>query len=217
MTENMSLQAERRATRGKTEAKKQRKAGLVPGVYYDREGKNIPISLGYGAIQATYERAGNQVIYLRIEGESGAGRAKPALIWDVQFHPVKGLIQHVDFVGVDLSREMKIEIPVEFVGESVGVENGGSVNAYVDTVPVTCLPGNIPEKLEIDISELDIGDSLYFSQVEMPEGVTRDVEEDLHIVGITKPQTEEVEEEESEAAEEPGESEESGESGASEE
>jgi len=213
MTENVSLQAEVRTTRGKTQAKRQRKSGVVPGIYYDREGANIPLSLGYGALQAAYEKAGNQVLYLQIEGESTAEGARPALIWNVQFHPVKGLIQHVDFVGVDLSREMKREIPVEFVGESVGVDNGGFVNAYRDTVPVTCLPGNIPEKIEIDISELDIGDALYFSQVSMPENVTRDMDEDLLIVGIARPQAEPEEEEEaaeaSEAAEEPGGTEES--------
>jgi large subunit ribosomal protein L25 len=204
MTENVSLQAKARSSRGKTKAKKQRKEGLVPGIYYDREGANIALSLGYGAVQAAQERAQNQVIYLQIQNEDGTESSKPALIWDVQFHPVKGLIQHVDFVGVDMKREVKLDIPVEFVGEPVGVDNGGFVNAYRDSVPVTCLPGNIPEKFEIDISELDIGDALYFSQVSVPEGVTRETEEDIAIVGISKPQP--AEPEEGEGSEESGES-----------
>ena len=204
MTENVSLQAKTRSSRGKTKAKKQRKEGLVPGIYYDREGANIALSLGYGAVQAAQERAQNQVIYLQIQNEDGTESSKPALIWDVQFHPVKGLIQHVDFVGVDMKREVKLDIPVEFVGEPVGVDNGGFVNAYRDSVPVTCLPGNIPEKFEIDISELDIGDALYFSQVSVPEGVTRETEEDIAIVGISKPQP--AEPEEGEGSEESGES-----------
>ncbi len=201
MTENVSLQARTRSSRGKTRAKKQRKDGVVPGIYYDREGTNIPLSLGYGAVQAAQERAQNQVIYLKIEHEDGTESSKPALIWDIQFHPVKGLIQHVDFVGVDMKREVKMDIPVEFYGDAVGVEKGGLVNAHRDSVPVACLPGNIPEKFEIDISELDIGDSLYFSQVEMPKGVTREMEEDLVIVGISKPQQPESEEEEEESGE----------------
>ncbi|MCF8086244.1 MAG: 50S ribosomal protein L25 [Desulfohalobiaceae bacterium] len=210
MTENVSLQAKTRSSRGKMQAKKQRKEGVVPGIYYDREGTNIPLNLGYGAIQAAQERAHNQVIYLQIQNEDGTESSKPALIWDIQFHPVKGLIQHVDFVGVDMKREVKMDIPVEFVGEPVGVDNGGVVNAYRDSVPVSCLPGNIPEKFEIDISELDIGDALYFSQVSMPKGVARETEEDLLVVGVSRPQQPESEEEEepvesgeSEGSEEP--------------
>ena len=201
MTENVSLQAEIRNTRGKTHAKKQRKTGIVPGVYYDREGQNIPVNLGYGALQAAYERAQNQVIYLQIKDEAGKQTAKPSLIWDIQFHPVKGLIQHVDFLGVDLSREMKLEIPVEFVGEPESLEREGSLTVYRESIPVACLPGNIPEKIEIDISELDIGDYVYLSQVTLPEGVTWDTDEDLWILGISAAQPSQAEEEESSSEE----------------
>lgn len=201
MTENVSLQAEIRNTRGKMQAKKQRKTGMVPGVYYDREGGNIPVNLGYGALQAAYERAHNQVIYLQIKDEAGKQTAKPSLIWDIQFHPVKGLIQHVDFLGVDLSREMKLEIPLEFVGEAEGLDRGGALTVYRESLPVACLPGNIPEKIEIDISELDIGDYVYLSQVTLPEGVTWDTDEDLWILGISTAQPSQAEEEESSSEE----------------
>jgi large subunit ribosomal protein L25 len=211
MTESVTLQAERRATRGKVHAKKQRKSGWVPGIYYDREGTNIPVSLGYGAVQAAYERARNQVMYLQVQNEDGTESSMPALIWEVQFHPVKGLIQHVDFVGVDMSREVKLEIPVEFVGGEEVADKGGSPILYRETVPVSCLPGNIPEKIEVDISELEIGDTVYFSQLTLSRGVSRDAAEDLWIVGITGAQAAQGESEEGE--ESSGEEGESGEEG----
>ena len=204
MTESVSLQAEQRNNRGKTQTKKLRKEGMVPGIYYNREGTNIPLTVGYGAVQAAYERAQNQVIYLQLRNDDGSESAKPSLIWDVQFHPTKGLIEHVDFVGVDMSREVKMEIPVEYVGADAVVDKGGSPIVYRETVPVTCLPGNIPEKIEVDISELDVGDTVYFSQLTLSEGVSRDATEDLWIVGVSaahSEQTDSGEEEEGSAGE----------------
>lgn len=198
MTENVSLQAEQRTNRGKTQTKKLRKEGMVPGIYYDREGTNIPLTMGYGAVQAAYERAHNQVIYLQLQNTDGKESSKPALIWDVQFHPTKGLIEHIDFVGVDMTREVKMEIPVEYVGADVVADKGGSPIVYRETVPVSCLPGNIPEKIEVDISELEIGDTVYFSQLTLSEGVSRDAAEDLWIVGVSTTQTEQPESEEEE-------------------
>jgi len=204
MTESVSLQAEQRNNRGKTQTKKLRKEGMVPGIYYNREGTNIPLTVGYGAVQAAYERAQNQVIYLQLRNEDGSESAKPSLIWDVQFHPTKGLIEHVDFVGVDMSREVKMEIPVEYVGADAVVDKGGSPIVYRETVPVSCLPGNIPEKIEVDISELDVGDTVYFSQLTLSEGVSRDATEDLWIVGVSATHSEQTdfgEEEEGSAGE----------------
>ena len=204
MTESVSLQAEQRNNRGKTQTKKLRKEGMVPGIYYNREGTNIPLTVGYGAVQAAYERAQNQVIYLQLRNEDGSESAKPSLIWDVQFHPTKGLIEHVDFVGVDMSREVKMEIPVEYVGAYAVVDKGGSPIVYRETVPVSCLPGNIPEKIEVDISELDVGDTVYFSQLTLSEGVSRDATEDLWIVGVSATHSEQTdfgEEEEGSAGE----------------
>ncbi|MEF8822635.1 MAG: 50S ribosomal protein L25 [Desulfohalobiaceae bacterium] len=204
MTENVSLQAEQRNNRGKTQTKKLRKEGMVPGIYYNREGTNIPLTVGYGAVQAAYERAQNQVIYLQLKNEVGTESAKPALIWDIQFHPVKGLIEHVDFVGVDMSREVKMEIPVEFTGADTVADNGGSPILYRESVPVSCLPGNIPEKIEVDISELNVGDTVYFSQITLTEGVSRDAADDLWIVGVSATHSEQTdfgEEEEGSAGE----------------
>lgn len=208
MTENVSLQAEQRNNRGKTQTKKLRKEGMVPGIYYNREGTNIPLTVGYGAVQAAYERAQNQVIYLQLKNEDGTESAKPSLIWDVQFHPTKGLIEHIDFVGVDMSREVKMEIPVEYVGADVVADKGESPIVYRETVPVSCLPGNIPEKIEVDISELDAGDTVYFSQLSLTKGVSRDASEDLWIVGVSATHSEQSdsgEEEQGRAGEEEGE------------
>ncbi len=188
MTEQISLKAEERSSRGKISAKQQRRKGFVPGVYYDRRGDNIPLTLGYGALHAAYTKAQNRVIYLQIRKSDQTSSSKPALIQEIQFHPVKGLIEHIDFVGVDLSQEVNLEVPLEFTGKSQGVDKGGKFQVYRENVPVSCLPESIPTRIEVDVSDMDIGDNLYHHEVSLPEGVTvQETSESLLLVHIEAP------------------------------
>lgn len=209
MAENFTLKVESRdkLETGKGPNKKLRRNSYVPGVFYNKEGENIPLKVYYGSFEKLYAQAHkSNVVYLKIKDKEQEIE-KPVLIWNVQEHPFKNLILHVDFLGVDLKQEMDVEVPIEVTGQSKGEENGGIVSYFRDAIEVTCLPTSIPDSIQIDITDLDINDNIYIMDLKFPEGVTlKEVEENYAVVGIMPPETEEVKEEEGE--EEVGEEEE---------
>ncbi len=195
MSEQYSLNVEKRTATGKGPMGRLRRQGYVPGVYYSKQGENVLLQISYGTFQRIYERAQmSNVVNLDIPGEKGKGK-KPALIWDVQTHPVKDQFLHVDFLGVDLKQEMDLDVNIEVTGRAKGEEQGGMVNIYRDVISVTCLPTNIPDSIVVDVSELEINENIYVDQLELPEGVRlkEEFEESIAIVGVSPPAGEEEE------------------------
>jgi len=204
MSEQYNLTVEKRdpSETGKGPNRRLRKQSYIPGVYYDKKGENIPIKMPYGLFESILARAhGTNIVNLKIQGETGA--EKPVLIWDVQGHPVKNLITHVDFLGVDLKQSMDVDVPVVVSGTAKGQEQGGIVSIYVDTLSVTCLPTAIPDSIAIDVTDLDINDNIYVEDIRLPEGVAmKDYEENFAVVGVSPPAESYEEELEAAAAEE---------------
>jgi large subunit ribosomal protein L25 len=130
----------------------------------------------------------------------------PALLWRVRNEPVKGVPEHVDFFGVDLTKEIKVAVHFEITGTSKGIKLGGVLEQYRDHIEVVCKPMDIPESIVIDITELDIMDSVHIEDVAFPEGVTPVFDENYAVLSITAMQ-EEAEEEEGEVEEEAAEEE----------
>jgi len=200
MAQQYTLEVQRREDMGKNAVHRLRKKGYIPGVYYNnQEGENIPIQVAYGPFERVLARAHkSNVIDLTIQdGQSAITR--PVLIWNVQNHPVKKLFLHTDFIGVDLKQEMDVDVPVTVTGQAKGEAEGGIVTIYRDALSVTCLPTNIPDQIEIDVSELDINDSITVQELRLPEGVVvKDAEENYAVVGVAPPAAEEVPAEETE-------------------
>jgi large subunit ribosomal protein L25 len=206
MPEQFNLEVEERKGTGKGLARKLRRKGYVPGVYYDRKGQNIPVQAPYGRLESIYSKAHkSNVIDLHIQQE-GQVTQKPVLIWGLQEHPVKNLIMHVDFLGVDLTRKMEVDAQIEVQGTAQGEEQGGLVTIYRDSIGVICLPTAIPDSIVLDVSQLDINDSIYLYDIELPQGVVlQEYEENFAVVGVAPPESAaEAEEAEAEEAE-PGE------------
>ncbi|MFO8032241.1 MAG: 50S ribosomal protein L25 [Desulfohalobiaceae bacterium] len=209
MAEHFSLEVEERNGTGKGLVRKMRRKGYIPGVYYDRKGENIPVQAPYGPLESIYYKAHmSNVIDLHIQKE-GQVTKKPVLIWGVQEHPVKKLIMHVDFLGVDLTRKMEVDAQIEVQGTAKGEEEGGLVTIYRESIGVVCLPTAIPDSIVLDVSHLEINDSIYLNDIELPEGVVlQEHEENFAVVGVAPPESA-AEAEETEA-EEAGPGEESG-------
>ena len=208
MAQQYTLEVQRREDMGKNAVHRLRKKGYIPGVYYNnKEGENIPIQVAYGPFERILAKAHkSNVIDLTIQdGQSKITR--PVLIWSVQNHPVKALMLHTDFIGVDLKQEMDVDVSVTVTGQAKGEAEGGIVTIYRDALSVTCLPTNIPDQIEIDVSDLDINDSITVQDLQLPEGVVvKDAEENYALVGVAPPAAEELPEEEAEEGlEEPGE------------
>jgi large subunit ribosomal protein L25 len=205
MAQQYSLNVVKRSEAGKGVSRRLRRQGYVPAVYYAKSGENFPLAANYGEMERIYERAHkSNVIYLKVsEGQKES--SKPVLIWDIQFHPVKNLIMHVDFKGVDLTEEVVVDVPVQISGTAKGEDEGGVVSLYRDVLRVACLPTAIPDQITVDVSELDVNENISIDNLRLPEGVTlRESEEGFAVVGVSPPAKTE-EEEELEAAEEGGE------------
>ncbi len=203
MAELLKLNVEERTKLGKGHNRRLRLDGMVPGIYYDAKGTNIPVKIKMLPLQKAYSKLGSAQVFDLVLEKDGKTETIPALLWRVRNEPVTGVPEHVDFFGVDLTKEIKIAVHFELVGESVGVKLGGSVDLYRETIEVICKPMDIPESIVIDISELDILDSVHIEDVTFPEGVTPIFDDNYAVVAIAAIREEEEEEEGEEGLREP--------------
>jgi large subunit ribosomal protein L25 len=137
--------------------------------------------------------------------QNGKKMTKAAMIKELQTHPVSGNLIHVDFYEVDMNRKIKVMIPVVTTGKSVGVEEGGLLNIVRRELEVFCLPGDIPESVEIDITELTIGDSIHIEDVPLGDDIEVASDVNFTVVTVLSPKVEEEPEEELEEELEEGE------------
>ncbi len=202
----MKLSAQLRDGSGKGAARKLRRDGKIPAILYRRgeDGLSLVVSNDEFSNLLAKGQAKASVIRLKVKD----GKESPernVLIREIQTHPYKRDVYHIDLQEITMDQEITVKIPVETVGESIGVEMGGIMEFKRRELEVTCLPGKIPDSIVIDITELDIGDSVHVESIVTPEGVTipRDVNFTiLTVVGAAPEEEEEVEEVEEEVEEE---------------
>ncbi len=188
------LQAESRMTTGKEYAKKMRYSGKVPGVFYAHNEKSVPILFDEREIMKTLTSPESGLIDIRI----GKQKARKAIIKEVQTDPIKNFLVHVDVMGVSLEEKVTVSVPIHIIGEAIGVkEQGGILHNYLRDIEVSCLPLDIPEKIEIDVAELSMGDSIPLSSLSIEKvAFTGDSEQPIVSVLAPKIVIEEVEVEE---------------------
>ena len=200
--EGLVLKAEPRTVTGRRPVRRLRRTGLIPAVLY---GPGVePRNLQVRALDVERVlRAGGttQLVDLEIEGEK---RPFKVLIRELQRHPVKRSLLHVDFVQVSLKEKLEVEVPIVLVGESPAVAAGiGTVNQVLDTLAVLCLPTDIPSQIEVDLSALtQENDVIRAADIALPERVELAEEPDAAAVVLEYVKPEEEEEVEEEAVEE---------------
>ena len=153
----VKLNAVRRASIGKGSARKARAASRVPAIVYGRGMEPTPIEVDRREFVAALQTDAGMNVLLEIQVD---GDSTTALTRELQTDPVKGTLLHADFVKVDLTVEIEVEVPVHIVGEAPGTKEGGILEQPLFTVHVKCLPGDVPESIDADVSALNIGDSL---------------------------------------------------------
>lgn len=163
--------ATKRVEQGTGASRRLRRAGSVPGVVYGGAGEAIAVSLNhndlYHAMQ--HESFHASILALKIDGV-----LEPVLLRDAQYHPWKQQVLHVDFQRVDQNEKIHIKVPLHFTNEenAPGIKTGGgTVSHIVNEVEVSCLPAQLPEFLEVDLSSLEAGQSLHLSDIKLPEGL----------------------------------------------
>ena len=197
--EEITLGVETRAERGKGAARRLRRSGKVPGVFYGPKSTAMPIAVDrkdFAAHVANLE--GSHLI--RFESATADLQKRVALVREVQHHPVDGGILHVDFYEVDLTQRLKVTVPLHFVGKARGVAEGGILQPILREMEVECLPPDIPQYIEVDVTALDIHDAVHLADVPMPPNVTAVVETNEAVVSVLPPTVEEVKVEVAEVA-----------------
>lgn len=189
--ETVEIKIEPREAGTKGKAKRLRRDGKLPGVFYGPKAQTVPLEIDRKDFMSRVaDLEGSHLI--RIKSGSPLLADKVALVKEMQFHPVTGEVLHADFYEVDLSAKIRVKVPLHFVGKAVGVVRGGILQPIVREVEVECLPMDIPEFFNVEVSELDIGDSLHVTGLAMPEGVVAASESDLTLVTVVPPSIEEA-------------------------
>ena len=185
--EKIALTAQVREKAGKGVARGLRRNQMVPAVLYSH-GKSMPISMGNKDVTKILNTEGGEhaLINLKLEGGNG-GADKLALIKDYQIDPRNGALIHVDLMEVAMNEKVKIPVAVHLTGASIGVKEGGILQHGVREVEVECLPNQIPEHLEVNISELKVNESLHVRDIKMAEGVKILTDGDATVVTIQPP------------------------------
>ncbi len=199
--EFLKLTAKPRTTRGNSPARALRRDGAIPAVIYGPGKASVALSVNVYDLQQALKAAGSRQIFvdLAIEG----GETRKAMLKELQQHPVNGSFIHADFYEVALDRKMRVMIPVTTVGKCQGVEMGGMIQLIRRELEALCIPSDIPEMIEIDITELDVGDSVHVEDIAMTGDVELVHDVNFTILTVLDGREEEVEEvEEDEEGEE---------------
>ena len=210
MTEQLNLEAEIRKTRGKSSNKSVRRKGYIPGIIYGGNEDPRKISIQEKDISKAIQISGflTQILKISVEGDK-----EDVVVKELQRHPATQKLLHADFMRVNPDSRITLSIPIRFLNEDscIGVKNqGGVVSHLINDIEISCLASNLPENIEVDIAELELGSSIFLSALRIPEGVeilvlAKGEGKDQAVVSITEakvidiePEIEEIEGEEGE-------------------
>jgi large subunit ribosomal protein L25 len=158
---DIQLVAHLRTMTGKNKARSLRRQEMVPAVFYGPNSPAQPISIPLTRLEKLFREMGKEHKLLSLVVEDGQDRQeKHVMIREIQVHPARRQLLHVDFYEVAMDQAIVADVPVELKGKPLGAEKGGTLNLIRRTLSVRCLPGEIPDKAEVDVSSLDIGDTL---------------------------------------------------------
>lgn len=186
---NLEVSAELRSEIGKGPAGRMRAGDRVPGVVYGPGIPSMSISVSTAVLEKLLRGMGGETKLLDLTIDGGTERRlRKVLIREVQIHPVRRKLLHVDFYEVPLDRPIVIDVPVEVVGESIGVKKGGTLNVIRRVLSVRCLPEEIPERVRVEVDTLDLGGSVRVGDLvgKTPFELLED--ENVAVVNITAPE-----------------------------
>ncbi len=195
MVQNQLVANIRKVT-GKSANNKLRQAGKIPATLYGQRG-NVLLEMSEESTRHVLEKMSgmHELVPISVNDSSNNENwTAKVLLREVQKHPFKHKLLHLDFWELPETKKQLVRIPVHITGESPGVKGGGVLQMVVREIPVSCLPADIPSKLEVDVSKLEIGDSIKIQEVELPEKITLNTEENYAIISIVgrAPEEEEV-------------------------
>jgi len=201
MANTATLPAQKREGTGKGVARKLRTGGRVPAVLYGRELEPVHLSLDTREAEKLFHSISvdNTIVDLAVEGEK---KAYQTLIREIQVHPSRQLLVHVDFLRIQEGVAVDVNVPVHLLGIPEGVKNsGGVLEQIIHDLPVRCIPSKIPQSIDIDVTHLDLNQSLHVYDIEFEKGVEVTVEQKRTLCSVAIPKVIEEPEEKEELLE----------------
>lgn len=191
MAKQVKLAVERREATGRSAARKLKARGIVPAVVYGGREKAQPLQLSRSDLSNVLSHASGENILVELE-IAGEGGTRMAMVQEVQHSPVGGEVLHVDFHAVSMDEKIEADIPIEPTGTANGVKNfGGLLEQSLRELVVECLPRDLPDRISVDVSDLNIGDSIHVRDIKLPDGVTAQVQAELTVFSVLAPTVEE--------------------------
>ena len=188
MSKEYKLEVEKRTKANKKDLKELRKSGKIPGIYYSYDSKeSLPFFIEQSVINNALKSDAN------IFAINVGGKDRTVLFKSVQYHPVTEQMTHIDLYGVNMNKPVIVKVPINLIGTPIGVkEEGGILNQVSQEIEVKCLPGDIPNELDINIDELSIGDTIVAESVKLDDTLELISSTDMLIVSVTVPMKEVV-------------------------
>lgn len=170
MSDMKEINAQVRADVGKGASRRLRHAGLVPGIIYGAEKEPELIAVNHNVL---LHQLDDEAFYSSILTVNVGGEEQQVVLKDMQRHPAKPFVMHLDLLRISKKTAIKMQVPLHFINEedTPGVKEGGTASHNMTEVEISCLPANLPEYIEVDCAGLEIGDSIHLSELKLPEGV----------------------------------------------
>jgi large subunit ribosomal protein L25 len=179
----IELNVETRSSKGNGPARSLRRRGIIPSILYGAKTKPAMLSIDARELEQIVKKGNINQVLLNLTIKDTNIPSKSAMIKELQHHPITHEFLHVDFYEVAMDKKIRISIPITTVGNSKGEELGGILQIIRRKVDVLCYPNQIPETLTVDVTELDIGDSIHIEEITLPEGI--EVPADVNFTVIT--------------------------------
>ena len=200
MAKKHQLEATHRNRSGSGALKQMRREGLVPAVIYGAGSENENVKVDAKVFFDLLHHSASESILVNLDIE---GKKRLALIQDVQHNSLTNEIVHVDFLAVNENELITAVIPVEAVGTAAGVKAGGILDVQLHDLEIQCLPKDLPEIIEVDVTELKLGNALHIGEVTFPDGVKPTLNDDVVVAIVSEPRVKEEEDDDGDAAAEP--------------
>ena len=200
--ELIDLKTNIRKTTGNGPARRLRRSGQIPAVLYGPGTESILLSVDAKEFEKVLKKSISGQVLLNLIIQNGETLTRSAMVQELQTHPVSREFLHIDFFEIAMDRKIRVKVPVVITGKSRGVEEGGILQIVRRELEMLCLPLRVPESIEVDISDLGIGDSIHIGAIALESDIEVLEEDHFTIVTVVSPTIEEVEEEVEELEEE---------------
>jgi len=195
---NIKIQAEKRISGKKSDLNKLRNSGFIPGIVYGAGDEGIKISFNARDFARQFKKSIGAISFFDITVD---GETHKTFIKERQIHPLTREIVHIDFLELHKGKSITINVPINFEGEAPGTKEGGVLEIIHRELQITCLPKDIPEVITVDVSKLNIGDSIHFSDLNLAKDIETELTDETTIVAVSMPTIMEEPEEEEELLE----------------